>query len=725
MNLATSTAQLSWVDSMPAGTVYQVQTEGSGANYATVGTLTASGTGTELSWQQTISATTVYRVEASYQGQTYDLDTLAQQTTVTATLPSVAPAIVLNPSGSPLTGTVDLSVSGLSATDSVNWYCDTTSIGTSSTAPLAWNSSAVANGTHVLIAIVQISADSSITIREQIVTSNSGLTITASAAGSSGTVELDVSASAFAGIGSVSATLDGHALGTLSSPNACSRYCTGANTIYQFPIDATAVGSGTHTAVVTATDTLGASRSLTLSVVIQNPPALSVTSPVDGAYIDGSGNLVLNGTATSDVSGGVTVTAALGALPLSVNQGTGGVFASSFSLAGLPAGSYTLTVTAKDSAGVGTTRQLTIVVASAAQTTYTPLTTLGSGAQLLAVDGGSAVVMGGDGTFHMMDPATGSNVLLSGANAISYITGWQLNGGYAYAYGQGANCNGYCIYQWDSAGNQVNLSMLNPYDASKPSGSWVNDEHEVAHDGYVVWIEGSNAYTVYDVATKAYTVFNTPANISVLGNWNYDFYVSGGNLTFFYWGEDGGLGTASSAVFDVYSWSSATGTSTQLTSGSMRNIYTQTDGVNVAWQQTPASGSSNGLYSLVEMPVVGGTPQVVSTTVQNSRLASGVLAWTDAAVSTTAYGSSTAVTALKAIASGVTSTISTASGVSLVAVGGGDVVYAAGGKLYAWNAASMTSSLISDAVPSQMMLTGKELYFTVGTDEALYAVALP
>ncbi len=37
----------------------------------------------------------------------------------------------------------------------------------------------------------------------------------------------------------------------------------------------------------------------------------------------------------------------------------------------------------------------------------------------------------------------------------------------------------------------------------------------------------------------------------------------------------------------------------------------------------------------------------------------------------------------------------------------------------------MTSRLISDAVPSQMMLTGKELYFTVGTDEALYAVALP
>lgn len=720
---ASNTATLSWVDSMPVGTVYDIQVQAADGSFATVASVAASGTGNALTWSQPISATTVYQVSVTYQGQVYLLSTVTiAQTSVTATVSSLPPTIVITPATSPITGTVVLSVSGLSSFTSIAWYCDTTALG-STGAAFSWNTGGVANGTHLLTAIVQISGGSSITISQQIVTANTNLTVNASVVGNSGTVYLNASASSTAGIASVSAVLNGTSLGSLTSPNACTSFCAGVNNVYQFTINGSALGSGSYSAVVTATDTTGASVSQTVTVNIANPPVLTITAPIDGAYINGTGNLVLNGTATSDRSGAVTVSASLGALPLSVNLGTGGSFTSSLSLSGLPSGSYTLTVNATDSGSITSTKQLSLVISSSSQTTYAPAGTLGSGVQMLSANGGSLLIRAADGSFRVVNPSGTSHVLLAGATAVAYVAGWELNGGNVWAYGVGPDCTNYwCIYQWDSNGVQHNLSNADPY--ARNGANY--DVHVIAHDGYAVWTDDLVRYTVYNLASNTYAGITLPSNISRPGNWNYDFYVANGNLTFFYWGEDGGAGTASNAVFDVFSWSSGSNTSTQITNQGMRNIYTQTDGATVAWQQTPASGSSNGLFSLISMPVASLSPQTVTDNALAFYLNAGVLAWTEASVSVGSLGmSTTTITAIKAMVAGTVNTITTDKTASLIASSGGDVVYTAGNKLYAWNSTSQSSSLLSDAIPAQMQITAKTLYCTQGNVGTLYVVPLP
>jgi len=70
-------------------------------------------------------------------------------------------------------------------------------------------------------------------------------------------------------------------------------------------------------------------------------------------------------------------------------------------------------------------------------------------------------------------------------------------------------------------------------------------------------------------------------------------------VVFFFGAQTGGEGTTS--TFDVYRWSSATNTSTQLSSAGARSTYPKTDGQRVVWQQ------SAGALSLISQGVTGGT----------------------------------------------------------------------------------------------------------------------
>ena len=387
------------------------------------------------------------------------------------------------------------------------------------------------------------------------------------------------------------------------------------------------------------------------------------------------------------------------------------------------AGAYTLSVSATDSANQVTSLTRTVIVTSSSALAYAPVFVLPTAAQLVTAEGNKVLYTTAEGA-KVRDLLARTEVTLANAGSIAFASDWQLADGRAYASGKGADCVLYCIYQWAADGTMVNLTNPNPYSqASNIGGGWAYDLHPVARSGYVVWVNDNAAdtavqtiatgrYTVYNISTGTYTRVGVPAGVNYVGNWNYDFAVMSGVVHFYFWGQTGGDGTAS--TFDLYKWQSDTGTSTRLTAGDARNIYPQTDGARVAWQQSPVGGNADGTLALLTLPLNGGTATTQATQANASfMLRDGVLAWTESTATSKAVKASTSLHA---------ATLSSLSTAVLYANGGNSVVYGEQGKTYSWHSILGTTTLRIEAAPSQVFIAGGAMVFTVNS--ALYRVLL-
>jgi hypothetical protein len=155
--------------------------------------------------------------------------------------------------------------------------------------------------------------------------------------------------------------------------------------------------------------------------------------------------------------------------------------------------------------------------------------------------------------------------------------------------------------------------------------------------------------------------------------------------------------------------------STRVTSGGARNIYTQTDGVRVAWQQSPVGASVGDTFALVSQPLAGGASTTWSASATSFLLRDGVLAWVE-----TGIGGARAV---KAATMGNVYTLSILNTSTLLAVGGGQVAYAEQGKVYTFDAATGQTRLRVDTLPAgPVFITGGALVFSVGA--SIYSVSL-
>jgi hypothetical protein len=166
--------------------------------------------------------------------------------------------------GSTVSGTVSIQVSATDnvAVASVSLTVDGTTIGTSNTAPYAfsWTTS---SGSHTIVAIAKDaagnSASNTITVSQNVVTSDitaPSVSIVSPANGSSvsGTVSVSVGASDNVGVKSVSLTVDGALISSLSTAP------------YNFSWNTTNVADGTHSLTATATDAAGNSNSFSITV---------------------------------------------------------------------------------------------------------------------------------------------------------------------------------------------------------------------------------------------------------------------------------------------------------------------------------------------------------------------------------------------------------------------------------------------------------------------------
>lgn len=632
-------------------------------------------------------------------------------TSITLTVTAAdLPTISLGQS-EPLSGSVNLSLSGTVA-GAVTWYQDLQLLGSASqtsSGALTWNTTGVPNGTHLLLARIQTGTNTFQEVRRSVEVRNSAVTLSASVSGVTGTINVDARATSVNGLSQLSATLDGQPLGTLNQPNACSRFCSGTNDVWRFPINAASTGSGAHTVVLNAVDLAGDSKSLTVSVPISNAPSLNLVTPVDGAFVHGT--LQLSGTVSSDKPGAVAVSATLGSVSVPVTQAAS--FTGSFDLTSVPGGSYTLTVIARDADGITSQQQRQVVVTGTAGQSYTPNWVLPNGASLLAAEGNRVLMKASDGGVLSRNISTGTEVVLQDAAGVQYANDWQLSSGSAYAYGKAADCVLYCVYRWDGSGQRSNLTNPNPYSqTSNVGGGWAYDLHPVVKDGYALWInQGAKPerFTLLEIGTGSYRKIDIPAGANYLGNWQYDLAVRAGVVHVFYWAQTGGTGTSS--AFDVYQWRSDTGSSTQLSTTGQRSIYVQTDGERVAWQQSAAGGSVDGSFSLMARPIDSGPAAQLSSTTTQFMLKDGVLAWSESASGNLA---------LKVATSAATSTLSTQSTARMLAVGNGRVAFAQQGKLYLWDSTTGQTQQRVEVVPDQTFLTGGYLLFRIGT--AVYRV---
>jgi VCBS repeat-containing protein len=280
-----------------------------------------------------------------------------------------APAIQIN-TVEPLSGTVKLSLSG-SVSGAVTWYADLKVIGQGNSADgysVSWPTGSVSNGDHQILARIQTGPNTVQEVQRTVSVRNLTFTLSASTNGpytqacdkvSCGLINVDVQARSTLGIQRVTAQFDGNPFGTLTEPNAetCRNFCSD---VYRFTVNAIDAGSGSHQMVITATDGGGSTRTVTVSVPVDNPPVLTLTSPYlwRGSGLDGgpvlhagelSGSVRITGTAASDKTGAITTTAKLGDVPIYTTQG--GTFDTTYSLTGVTPGGYVLTVTSTDSTG--------------------------------------------------------------------------------------------------------------------------------------------------------------------------------------------------------------------------------------------------------------------------------------------------------------------------------------------------------------------------------------
>jgi uncharacterized protein (DUF1778 family) len=738
---ASNSVQLAWTDTYPVGSKYRVEVQNPDGSFSGVETLSGlGGTGGVMQWQRAVTVATMYRVQAVLPDRTVVISTPQGQSAVTVAAPEAAPQIELDQT-EPVSGSVKLSLSGSTPWQGVTWYADLRRIGagTGVGSPVTWTTNTETNGAHLILAKVQVAPDSYTEVRRSVQVSNSNLAINASVSGSTGTVLVDVRASSQFGIARVEAKLDGVAIASLTAPNACSRYCSGANDVYRFTVNATQAGSGSHTMLLTATDGNGGSKTITQAVPIANLPVLALSSPVDGAFV--TGTLQLLGSASSDRSGAVRVTASLG--DVEFLNSTAADFTGSFNLSGLTPGSYTLTVRATDSGNSTTVQRRTVTVTASPALAYTPLFSLGATGQLIKVDDANPALLlykADDGSYRVRNTTTSTEVTLQGVSSIPYLYNWAMDGGYVYVEGGflGSTGPGYadcplvCIYQWSPSGLKTNLSTNNPNAiSSKVGGGRTYEQYPRAHSGNVIWINaaGSNpgTFTRYQVASGTYSTITQPSGSNYLINTEYDFFVDGnGQVVFFFGAQSGGEGVTS--TFDVYRWSSLGNASVKLSGGGARSVYPKTDGQTVAWLQSATGSASGGSANLMSQPVAGGSTQTVSSNASEGFvLRDGVLAWRETLTSTSTgrYGGPvTTVTGIKASALGSTSTVSSLSSAVLYGAGAGQLLFGESGKVYSWNAATRSSTLRIEAAPNQVMVSGSSVYFVMGATQTVYRLAL-
>ncbi len=284
------------------------------------------------------------------------------------------------------------------------------------------------------------------------------VSITAPANGTAingGTITVTANATDGVGVTGVQFKLDGSNLGAV---------VTGAGPIYSVSWNATGVSSGPHTLSAVATDTAGNVGASSVSVTIATTaPAISITTPANGAYVNG-GTITVTANATDSV--GVTgVQFELDGVNLGAAvTGAGPTYSISWNTAAVTNGSHTLSAVATDAAGNTATASIPVTMNNTP-----PTVSMTSPASGSFVNGGTITV-----TANATDSVgvTGVQFKLDGTNLGAVITG--AGPSYNLTWNTSGVANGphtLSAVATDAAGNSSTATVPVTMDSTPPAVS--------------------------------------------------------------------------------------------------------------------------------------------------------------------------------------------------------------------------------------------------------------
>jgi len=532
-------------------------------------------------------------------------------------------SIVLDPA-EPVSGIVVFTLSGPHE-GRVSWYLDLQLLGPaegSEQATASWDSRGASLGTHLIVARLHDAQGGWREVRRNFEVGPQAVTLTARTRGSTGMLEVDVSATSPYRISSVSATIDGRPLGRLETPNGCGvsgRECAGPDYhAWLFAIDADQLGPGPHAMLITAVDGMG--RSATLAHEVLVGPLLSMRTPLDGSVV--YGRLEISGSVRGLPADDVQVEVTLGGMPVLSSRGSS--FSGEYDLSGVAPNRYLLTVTARDGSGLVTREEYRIAIAPSPNWVRPSAFRLPrSDAQVLAARGTYVLHDAGTSELWLHDIASDQALRLRYEGFWDRLFGDRFfvsSEGTVYALGNTGDCSSQCLYRWDSAGVLHNLTAANPHSANKAAGgAAVHDGAPRTADGYALWAttgDGGNLQrlVLYDTLRNSFRL--VAAEGSEIDA--YDLSVRAGVATVVWSARVGGQRS-------LRVWRSDTGASRVLLEGD--GGFVRTDGEQVVWLQVGAGSTPRLLQS---MPLGGGAARVISTSVNGNSLElheDGSLSW--------------------------------------------------------------------------------------------------
>lgn len=659
------------------------------------------------------------------------LDSAPATTTVTATPPDPGgPVQIVLDQLEPVSGVVVFTLSHPHP-GPVSWYVDLQLLGPpqgSEHAMMSWDSTTAAVGPHLVTAHLHDGQGGWQEVRRTIEVGPGPITVLVRVRGASGTIAVDVGASSPHGIQSVSATLDGQALGTLTEPNGCGPVIEGncqlPYTGWLFTLDAAVIGPGPHQMRITATDNAG--RTQTLVQAVQVGPVITLALPRPDSIVYGS--LSVAGSVQAVPTTAVSVTVLLGGTP--VLSATRPEFAGSYDLTGVAPGPQRLVVRATDATGLVTELERHIVVAASPGQVRAPALYLPESCQNVLVGDGVVLCWSPDSSTAFMHDVPGGTPATAVGTAwtplalgrpASRFSEWFASDGGVQAVGPGDDCYseiGRCVYRWNNAGERLNLTRLQP---NYVPGRLYESHGLKAHGGYLLWHQqsgttGSDQLVLYDVAQASYMAGLPYAFASHIGLGNTsDFAVRADGVVFVYIASRGEWN-------NVYEWRSDTQASRCLTEcisqpaeGDLlwRYVEVKTDGRRLGWLRSlyrRPSSEYSGRFELGAMTLDSGAAETLLSRAGainvSFTLVDSVLTWLDGGVKASADGAIH------------TSPI----GSKVLANGSGRVAVSDNQGTYTWN--PVTGQWVQHiTAPVAINMTGGHVVFVYRS--ALYRLPLP
>jgi hypothetical protein len=554
----------------------------------------------------------------------------------------------------------------------------------------------VPDGQHLVSALVHQSSGAILEVRRQITVDNPNIAVSLTSpykSQNTNWVELNAVATADAGIHSVEFFVNGASVHVdTASP-------------YNYTLSAVGLPAGANLFKVIATDNAGDTAEATLQLMVDNWPTLTVTEPTQSIITGGTlrvrGNL-------ADDQPGATLKVSLGNVPI-LESSTPGQFSVDYSLAGLPPGTYTLTLEAFDAAQHYTRQRLHLRIESD-QFTYE---LVASGVRRAIATSNGALLYQRFNYDVVLRNANGSEVVLQLPAGASSDGNWQLSGGRAVL---GSDQR---VYVFDSTGHATDFSA---------QFGTTNNVGPLLKYPWLMWraiVNGQTRGEIHNLDTQARFTVPGPIDLSISSDPGYDLVTTPGAEKFLFWAYT--TGAAGAKQSDIFNFDLAAATTQPVTSGGSHQRDVQTDNVRFAWKKAAAANSAT--WELLAAPVSNAS--AVATLSANAnwfKLRDGQLFWTEPFANSTSG-------VLKVNDGTTTVQISSNASTYGLFASDGRVTFYENGKLMVWSSGAGKQVLLNSLPTSYPIHDDGIAFFTTLFDRAndsginipfdLYRVQLP